>query len=67
MAHKWARWLHNLYHLGGPDCFKVGDKISQLAHEWARWLHNPYRLGGPHRFRAEGKTKGGPQVCRVLT
>ena len=27
MAHKWARWLHNPYRLGGPHRFKAGNKI----------------------------------------
>ena len=27
MAHKWARWLHNPYRLGGPRRFKAGGKI----------------------------------------
>ena len=28
MAHKWADWLHNPCHLGGPQCFKEGDNIN---------------------------------------
>ena len=27
VAHKWAKWLHNRFHLGDPPCFKAGDKI----------------------------------------
>ena len=27
VARKWARWLHNPCHLGGPRRFKAGDKI----------------------------------------
>ena len=27
VAHKWARWLHNLFHLGGPHCFRPGGRI----------------------------------------
>ena len=27
VAHKWARWLHNPFHLGGPQCFEAGGKI----------------------------------------
>ena len=27
VAHKWARWRHNPYHLGGPLRFRVGSKI----------------------------------------
>ena len=27
MAHKWARWLHHLCHLGDPHRFRVGGKI----------------------------------------
>ena len=27
MAHKWARWLHNLCRLGGPHRFKAGGRI----------------------------------------
>ena len=27
VAHKWARWLHNPCHLGGPHRFRAGGKI----------------------------------------
>ena len=27
VAHKWAGWLHNPCHLGGPQRFRAGDKI----------------------------------------
>ena len=27
MAHKWARWLHNPYRLGGPHRFQAGGRI----------------------------------------
>ena len=27
VAHKWPRWLHNPYHLGGPHRFRAGDNI----------------------------------------
>ena len=27
LAHKWAQWLHNPCRLGGPQCFRAGDKI----------------------------------------
>ena len=27
-AHKWADWLHNSCHLGGPQCLKEGDNIG---------------------------------------
>ena len=27
MAHKWARWLHHLCHLGDPHRFRAGGKI----------------------------------------
>ena len=27
VAHKWADWLHDPCHLGGPQCFKAGKKI----------------------------------------
>ena len=50
MAHKWARWLHNLCRLGGPHRFRAGGAESQVAHKWARWVHNPCHLGAPHRF-----------------
>ena len=64
VAHKWARWLHNLCRLGVPTASVRGAK-SQVAHKWARWLQNPCHLGGPHRFRAGGKIRGGPQVGKV--
>ena len=28
LAHKWIDWLHHSCHLGGPQRFKAGDKIS---------------------------------------
>ena len=28
MAHKRAAWLHNPYHVGGPQCFIAGEKMS---------------------------------------
>ena len=28
VAHKWACWLHNPYHLGGPQCSTPGDNIN---------------------------------------
>ena len=65
MAHKWARWLHNPCHLGGPQRFRAREVESQVAHKWTRWLHNPCRLGGPHLFRAGGKIRSGPQVGKV--
>ena len=27
VAHKWARWLHNPYRLGGPDRLRAGGRI----------------------------------------
>ena len=27
VAHKWARWLHNPCHLGGPHRFRAGGRI----------------------------------------
>ena len=27
MAHKWARWLHNVCHLGGLNYFRAGGTI----------------------------------------
>ena len=27
VAHKWARWLHNPYHLRGPHRFRAGGRI----------------------------------------
>ena len=27
VACKWAAWLHGPCHLGGPQCFRVGEKI----------------------------------------
>ena len=41
MAHRWARWLHKLCHLGVPTASERGAE-SEVAHKWARWLHNPY-------------------------
>ena len=67
VGNKWARWLHNPYHLGGPHRFTERGAKSKVAHKWARWLHNPYRRGGPHRFRAGGTISGGPQVGKVAT
>ena len=64
MAHKWARWLQNLCHMGVLTASQRGAE-SEVAHRWARWLHNSYRLGCPHRFRAEGKIGSGPQVGKV--
>ena len=32
VVHKWADWLHNPYRLGGPQHFKVGDKIRSGPH-----------------------------------
>ena len=29
VAHKWARSLHNLYHLGGPHHFRAGGRITR--------------------------------------
>ena len=35
VAHKWARWLHNPYHLGGPLCFRAGGRIrSGSSQKW---------------------------------
>ena len=50
VAHKWARWLHNLYRLGGPHCFTTGGRISKVDGKRAGCLRNPFRLRGPHRF-----------------
>ena len=32
VAHMWADWLDHPYHLGGPQCFKAGDKIRIGPH-----------------------------------
>ena len=29
MAHKWVRWLNNPCRLGGPICFRAGERISR--------------------------------------
>ena len=31
VAHKWARWLHNLCRLGGPHRFRAGGRITSGA------------------------------------
>ena len=49
VAHKWARWLHNLCRLGGPNRLIAGGRI----------------VGGPHRFRAGGRIRSGPPVGKV--
>ena len=28
VAHKWIRWLHNPFHLGGPHRFTAGGSIT---------------------------------------
>ena len=32
VAHKWARWLRNPCRLGGPHCFRAGNKIRSGPH-----------------------------------
>ena len=68
VAHKWARWLHNPYRLGGPHPFRAGGRI-RMARKLARWLHNPCRLGCPHRFRAGGGNQKWPTwgQCGYIT
>ena len=51
VAHKWADWLHNPRRLGGPQCFKAGDKIS-----------NGPQVGGLRRFTTGYKMSSGPQM-----
>ena len=53
VAHQWAGWLHNPYHMGGPSASQRGAE-SELAHKWAGWIHRSCRPGGPHRFKARG-------------
>ena len=59
VAHKWARWLHNPYRLGGPTVSERGAE-SEVAHKWARWLHNPYRLGGSPPLQSGGQNQKWP-------
>ena len=55
MAHKWAKWLRHLCHLGHAHCCRAGGGgESEVPHLWAKWLRHPCRLGDPHRLRAGG-------------
>ena len=56
VAHKWPRWLHNPYRLGGSPPLQRGRHNQKLP-------TSPFRLGGHHRFGA-GATSG-PQVGKV--
>ena len=66
VAQKWAVWLHNPCHRGGPHRFGARGK-SEVADKRAGWLHNSCRLRGPHRSRVGGRITGGPPLGRVAT
>ena len=53
MAHKWARWLHNPCHLGGPHRFIAGGRIrsgTQVGNVAAK----PLPLGGSPQLQSGG-------------
>ena len=55
MAHKWARWLHNPYRLGGPQRFRAGGKIRSGP-----------KIGGAKRDKLTGNAHKGGTLTLTL-
>ena len=47
MAHKWARWLHNPCHLGGPHRFRAGGRNRKWPTSGQGGYITPATLGVP--------------------
>ena len=54
MAHKWAKWLHNPRRHGGPQRFRVGDKISS-GPQVGRVATQPLPPGGSPTLQSGGE------------
>ena len=67
VAHKWARWLHNPYRLGGSPPLQSGGQNQRWPTSGQGGYITPTAWGGPNRFRAGGRITSGPQVGKVAT
>ena len=61
VRNNWEDWLHNLFYVGGHQCFRAGTKL-EVAHNRADWLHKPFRVVGSQRFTAKDEISFGPQM-----
>ena len=66
MAHKWARWLHNPYCLGGPHRFRAGGQIQKWPTSGQGGYITPTAWGVPGASE-RGRIRCGPQVWKVAT
>ena len=53
MAHKWARWLHNPYRLGGPHRFRAEDRIRS-GPQVGKVATSPLPPGGSPPLQSSG-------------
>ena len=67
MAHKWARWLHNPYRLGGPHRFTAGGQNQKWPTSGQGGYITPAAWGVPTASERGGRIRSGPQVGKVAT
>ena len=67
MAHKWARWLHNQYRLGGPHRFRAGGQHQRWPTSGQGGYITPAAWGVPTASERGDSIRGGPQVGKVAT
>ena len=59
VAHKWADWLHNPCHLGGPQRFGAGDKVCS-GPQVGGLATQPQPCGGSSTLRNTRQNKQWP-------
>ena len=67
VAHKWARWLHNLCRFGGSSPLQSGGQNQRWPTNGQGGYITPAALGVPTASEGGGRIRGGPQVGKVAT
>ena len=66
MAHNEEVWLHRPFHLGGPQHFRLGDKIRSGPNIGGLAIPR-LRCGGSQQSRAQDVIGSGPHVGQLAT
>ena len=66
MAHKWARWLHSPYRLGGSPALQSGGQNQRWLTEGHSGYRSPAALGVPTASKWGAKSEVAQKWARWL-
>ena len=67
VAHKWAKWIPHLCHIGEPHLHQSGGQNQKWPTSGQIGYLTPAVSGSPNATRAGGKIRSGPQVGKLAT